>query len=74
MGFSKGKYFKVCLKDFLEYYPEVSEEDAVAALKELKRKHVAAVGSDIMTSHIGATNLGWKAMGWVDQGVSWCRH
>ena len=64
LNFTKSQYFHGTLAEFIKYYG-VSENDALAALKDRRSRRIVAVPSDLMNSWIGVTNYGWKLMGWV---------
>lgn len=61
--FAKQEIFHGTLRQFIDRY-HVDEESAVQALKELKRKHIVSMDTNILSSWIGVTNYGWQVMGW----------
>lgn len=66
MEFAKRERFHGTLEGFLREDFRVDPEEAEAALQDLKRRHIASVAPPIRTSFIGATNAGWKQLGWRD--------
>lgn len=66
MQFAKKELFHATIEDFLIQNPQVEKEEALEALKGLKRMRVCSVGPSMEKDWIGATNKGWKVMGWED--------
>lgn len=64
MEFAKRESFHGTLEEFLHRDCRIDPDEAEAALQDLKRRHIAAVATPIRTSFIGATNFGWKQLGW----------
>lgn len=64
LNFAKSQYFHGTLAEFINYYG-VPENDALAALKDLKSKRIVSMPPDLMNSWIGVTNYGWKVMDWT---------
>ena len=63
LEFAKREYFKVNLQDFI-YRTRTNEEDALLALKDLKKRRIVSMSPDLMNSYIGVTNYGWNLLGW----------
>lgn len=63
LEYAKRESFHATIKDFIDR-TEISEEDALNALKDLRRKRIVSLCPDIMNSWIGVTNYGWNLMGW----------
>lgn len=64
MEYAKQTDFHGTLRKFLEQNPDVEEGAAVEALRSLKRQRIASTSPDLMDSWIGATNFGYKKLGW----------
>ena len=63
LEFAKREYFKVNLQDFIES-TRANKEDSVLALKDLKKRRIVSMSSDLMNGYIGVTNYGWSLLGW----------
>lgn len=63
LEFARRECFHATLKDFIDR-TGVSTDDAVSALRDLKRKRIVSLPPDILNSWIGVTNYGWRVMGW----------
>lgn len=63
LEFAKREYFKVNLQDFIES-TRANKEDSVFALKDLKKRRIVSMSSDLMNGYIGVTNYGWSLLGW----------
>lgn len=63
LQFAKRESFHGKLKDFISEH-DVDKDEAVAALKDLKRQRIVYMSPDLMNSFIGVTNHGWSVMGW----------
>lgn len=63
MEFAKEQSFHGTLTEFINSRG-VTEQDALAALKELRSKRIVSMPPDLLNSWIGVTNYGWKVMGW----------
>ena len=63
LEFAKREYFKVNLQDFIES-TRANKEDSVLALKDLKKRRIVSMSSDLMNGYIGVTNYGWNLLGW----------
>lgn len=63
LEYAKEESFHATLNDFINRYG-VSSSDAIAALKDLKRKRIVTMPPNIMNTWIGVTNYGWGVMGW----------
>ena len=63
LEYARRESFHATIKDFIDC-TGISDEDALNALKELRRGRIVALGPDIMNSWIGVTNHGWNLMGW----------
>ena len=63
LEFAKREYFKVNLQDFIES-TRANKEDSVLALKDLKKRRIVSMSSDLMNGYIGVTNYGWNLFGW----------
>lgn len=64
MDFIKREDFHASLEDFLKQHPYIARNDAMDALSGLKSMRIVCVGPDLLNDFIGATNMGWKKMGW----------
>ena len=63
LEFAKREYFKVNLQDFIDR-TRTNKEDAILALKDLKKRRIVSMSPDLMNSYIGVTNYGWSLLGW----------
>lgn len=63
LEFAKREYFKVNLQDFIDR-TRTNKEDAMLALKDLKKRRIVSMSSDLMNGYIGVTNYGWSLLGW----------
>ena len=63
LEFAKREYFKVNLQDFIES-TRANKEDSILALKDLKKRRIVSMSSDLMNGYIGVTNYGWNLLGW----------
>lgn len=63
LQFAKRSDFHGKLRDYIREN-NVQEEDAINAVKELKKHRIVSMPPDILNSWIGVTNYGWKVMGW----------
>lgn len=63
LEFAKREYFKVNLQDFIES-TRANKEDSILALKDLKKRRIVSMSSDLMNGYIGVTNYGWSLLGW----------
>ena len=63
LEFAKREYFKVNLQDFIDR-TRTNEEDAMLALKDLKKRRIVSMSPDLMNGYIGVTNYGWSLLGW----------
>ena len=63
LEFAKREYFKVNLQDFIES-TRANKEDSVLALKDLRKRRIVSMSSDLMNGYIGVTNYGWSLLGW----------
>ena len=63
LEFVKREYFKVNLQDFIDR-TRTNKEDAMLALKDLKKRRIVSMSSDLMNGYIGVTNYGWSLLGW----------
>ena len=63
LEFAKREYFKVNLQDFIDR-TRTNKEDAVLALKDLKKRRIVSMSPDLMNGYIGVTNYGWSLLGW----------
>lgn len=63
LEFAKKEYFKVNLQDFIDR-TRTNKEDAMLALKDLKKRRIVSMSSDLMNGYIGVTNYGWSLLGW----------
>ena len=63
LEFAKREYFKVNLQEFIDR-TRTNKEDAVLALKDLKKRRIVSMSPDLMNGYIGVTNYGWSLLGW----------
>lgn len=63
LEFAKREYFKVNLQDFIDR-TRTNKEDAMLALKDLKKRRIVSMSPDLMNGYIGVTNYGWSLLGW----------
>lgn len=63
LEFAKREYFKVNLQDFIDR-TRTNEEDAMLALKDLKKRRIVSMSPDLMNGYIGVTNYGRSLLGW----------
>lgn len=63
LEFAKREYFKVNLQDFIES-TRANKEDSILALKDLKKRRIVSMSSDLMNGYIGVTNYGGSLLGW----------
>lgn len=63
LEFAKREYFKVNLQDFIDR-TRTNKEDAMSALKDLKKRRIVSMSPDLMNGYIGVTNYGWSLLGW----------
>ena len=63
LEFAKREYFKVNLQDFIES-TRANKENAMLALKDLKKRRIVSMSPDLMNGYIGVTNYGWSLLGW----------
>lgn len=63
LEFAKREYFKVNLQDFIDR-TRTNKEDAMLALKDLKKRRIVSMSPDLMNEYIGVTNYGWNLLGW----------
>ncbi len=63
LEFAKSKGFHGTLSEFISM-TGVNEEEALSALRDMKKKHIVSMPPGLKTDWIGVTNYGWKIMGW----------
>ena len=63
LEFAKREYFKVNLQDFTDR-TRTNKEDSILALKDLKKRRIVSMSSDLMNGYIGVTKYGWSLLGW----------
>ena len=63
LQFAKKESFHGTLAEFIDAY-HADKDEALTALKGLRKRRIVSMPPDLLNSSIGVTNYGWRLMGW----------